>query len=100
MGTNYYLHKNECPYCGRKKEIIHLGKNSYGWRFLFHKTKEIHDYESFCEFIKTGEIYDEYDRPISYEEMIKIVNHQQETGIWHKGAQDVGGYDFLEGDFS
>ena len=36
MGTNYYLHKNECPACHRSDEPMHIGKSSGGWCFGLH----------------------------------------------------------------
>lgn len=37
MGTNYYLHRDVCPHCGRGDgEPWHIGKSSAGWCFALH----------------------------------------------------------------
>ncbi len=36
MGTNYYLHRDVCPQCGRGDEPLHIGKSSAGWCFSLH----------------------------------------------------------------
>lgn len=99
MGTNYYLYRDYCPYCKRGKEIIHLGKKSCGWRFLFHGSEEIPDYKSFCRVIKTGIIRDEYNRIIPYNEMIKIAKSRLKSEKPHDDAEDIDGYDFMYQDF-
>jgi len=35
MGTNYYLHRDVCPHCGRGGSVLHIGKSSHGWTFSF-----------------------------------------------------------------
>lgn len=35
MGTNYYLHTDVCEHCKRSENVIHVGKSSAGWPFLF-----------------------------------------------------------------
>lgn len=34
MGTNYYARVNHCDKCGRVN-IVHIGKSSFGWKFLW-----------------------------------------------------------------
>src|ERR1035438_3118957 len=41
MGTNYYLHENICPHCGRGDEPLHIGKSSGGWCFALHVIPEL-----------------------------------------------------------
>ena len=98
MGTNYYLKKDTCPHCLRPREIIHLGKSSAGWKFLFHKTKQVYDYESFCKFIKTGFIYDEYDNSLFDDDLINLIQSKQGEKE-HPDCENIGGYDFLDCDF-
>ena len=99
MGTNYYLRKPQCKKCGRGNEEIHLGKKSAGWKFLFHKTNEIKDFDSFCEYIKTGEIYDEYDRKISVENLLDIIENSKNEKSHIPDSEIINGYDFLDCDF-
>jgi hypothetical protein len=40
MGTNFYLHENECGHCHRSESPLHIGKSSMGWCFALHV---IHD---------------------------------------------------------
>ena len=90
MGTNYYIKKYMTP--EQKKEVIdainndqydeardiisevekiHIGKRSAGWKFLwdanefkyFEPTKE-----SLIEWLKSGQIVDEYKREFTFEE--------------------------------
>ena len=97
MGTNYYLHKPPCPCCN-KGEKIHLGKSSAGWKFLFHKTKEIYDFDSFCKVIKTGLIYNEYGEYLFEEDLLNII-FSKLGGKEHPDVEHIDGYDFLECDF-
>ena len=90
MGTNYYIKKYMTP--EQKKEVIdainndqydeardimnevkdiHIGKRSAGWKFLwdanefkyFEPTKE-----SLIEWLKSGQIIDEYDQEFTFDE--------------------------------
>lgn len=104
MGTNYYaIKKKDREYMRKKREIInllkennlegasekleelnqvyaigiHLGKKSYGWRFLFDHNDEKY-YESnktsIKEFLRKGYIIrDEYGRLVSKREFWKMV---------------------------
>jgi len=35
MGTNYFLHCSPCKTCGKPDEVLHIGKLSAGWEFIF-----------------------------------------------------------------
>ena len=98
MGTNYFLKKNYCPHCHRGR-TIHLGKTSCGWQFLFHKNRSVKDYKSFCKFIKTGKIVDEYGSVVTEEEMLQIVNKPKDF-LHHDHCEIIDGYDFIDTDFS
>lgn len=80
MGTNYYFRMKPCPYCNRAVEDIHLGKDSYGWKFTFevHIDLGINSFDSLKQFIHThqheGEIVDDHNRLLSWEEFCEIVN--------------------------
>ena len=99
MGTNFYLHTNYCPCCGQPREKIHIGKASYGWKFLIHKIpNRIFDYGSFCSCIKTGVIYDEYGQKWEEYEFLKMIQSFQKERS-HSGCECIDDYDFAEGDF-
>lgn len=99
MGTNYYLEKDFCPCCGKAREYVHLGKSSCGWKFLFHKTEEVYDYDSFCKFIRNGIIYDEYGSKHSIDYLLNLINNKQNEKS-DRHCIEIDRYDFLEGEFS
>lgn len=100
MGTNYYLHTNFCPCCGQPREKVHLGKKSCGWKFLFHKLpNRSFNYASFCSYIREGVIYDEYNQEWEVEEFLMHI--AGELGDkQNPDCEHIGGYDFLQCDFS
>lgn len=68
-----------------KENKIHIGKSSYGWKFLFNSNNFKFfekNAESLWRFIKNNEndLYDEYGRKISYEELKDIVK-KSENGL-------------------
>jgi len=103
MSTNYYVktgrkEKVICNY-GCEHEIdeeLHIGKDSYNWKFCLHiiPEKNINNLEDWKKILKSGKIYDEYHREISYEEMIEtIIGDYEDKG--HKPkicANDYGSY--------
>jgi len=85
MGTNYYLHKESksiCQHCGHdpEKEILHIGKSSYGWNFSLHVIPELginslDDWKR--EWSQDGShIEDEYGRKKSPEEMLEVITNR------------------------
>lgn len=82
MGTNYYAKTGEkktvtCD-CGFEHiidEELHIGKKSYGWKFTMHIIPEqgINNLEDWKPILQKSEIRDEYGRPVTYDEMIKII---------------------------
>lgn len=82
MGTNYYVRTNNCDspceHCTENKQT-HLGKASKGWEFLFHANPVWTPDNSMANWIdlaKSGQISDEYGRPISFSELLRVVvNH-------------------------
>lgn len=106
MGTNFYIKKYMTP--EQKKEVIekinndqydevrdiidevkdiHIGKRSGGWKFLwdandfkyFKPTKE-----SLIEWLKSGQIVDEYDQEFTFDEFW----NKELDGFWE-------GYDMV-----
>ena len=88
MGTNYYLRTGNkitktCN-CGFEHELdeeLHIGKSSYGWKFVLHIIPErgINELEDWEELFKTGKIFDEYDREITVEQMMDCILHRAFT---------------------
>jgi hypothetical protein len=99
MGTNFYLRKRLSEY---DKEIgiqylndddydslrdlipedIHIGKRSCGWKFLFNANNfEYFDTtkESLIEWLKSGQIVDEYNQEYTFEE---FWNNERPTKGW------------------
>ena len=77
MGTNFYLHSDECETCGRSAEPLHIGKSSIGWCFLLHVDEEvgIDNLADWCQIIgkKGSWIKDEYGDSISAGKMLEII---------------------------
>ena len=96
MGTNFYL-STWCPHCGRI-EKRHLGKSSCGWKFLFHKYKDIQNYEDFKGILQTGDIIDEYDELWLAEDFLNLIESKQNEEADPDG-ENVNGYIFLDNDF-
>lgn len=43
MATNFYLHRNPCPHCGKADEaddILHIGQHVFCWTFALHVIPE------------------------------------------------------------
>ena len=113
MGTNYYVIK-------RKPSLypsaIHIGKSSYGWKFLFRgylagdeeglndEKLNIASIEDWKKYLDNEEliILDEYDCPISYEEFFAMVERKQaeenEDNFKYNG--NIDGYRFSFREFS
>jgi len=112
MGTNYCLRYDLCNCCNRYNEI-HIGKNSYGWKFVFQvdEENELVTYDRWADFLKLevergSKIVDEYNKEISLKDFIGIVEDKQKDiknkdhGDYTDNYIDVRGYNFCEGEFS
>lgn len=106
MGTNYYIHNNKCQICGRYEEI-HLGKSSSGWQFSFQYNdgKFYKNVNEMKKWLKNKQIYDEYDKKISYDDFWKMVNEKQKNinhAQRHPSENDfvIGGFSFTNCWFS
>ncbi len=81
MGTNYYLHKTaENGF----NEILHIGKSSFGWRFVFRGYENITCRNHWMLKMVGGHIFDEYDRKINQDDFWKKVESKIEDR--HGGA--------------
>ena len=126
MGTNYFLHKespSKCVTCKHDpdKEVLHIGKSSYGWCFSLHIIPErgINSLEDWVGLWgQPGtKILNEYDEEVLPEDMLKIITtrgpgkwapermelqrhapyHKENPGTVREGP---GSYDLILGDFS
>lgn len=105
MGTNYYWHKNRCDRCGRE-DVIHVGKDSFGWAFAFQGTETIRSRADWLrEFSEPGFLADEYGDRIEVTDFLQLAERKRKgkshaalypSGNWH----DPEGYDFCGGEFS
>lgn len=80
MGTNYYLKTKICPHCKAGGETIHIGKSSGGWYFALHVDPErgfanLDDWKSLFTQ-PNSKIFDEYNKEISVEEMLKTITER------------------------
>lgn len=91
MGTNYYLHKKQCPTC-KRQDIVHIGKSSAGWPFAFASDDMGKTIEEVRKNLK-GKILDEYGRPMSRKKFLEYV----ESRTFRERKL---GYDFHAGDFT
>lgn len=116
MGCNYYVKINECKCCGRY-ELIHLGKASAGWKFIFAYNNGEY-YKSFAEmleWLKDKVIENEYGDVEPLEEFKRYVEKLQadKTTLSHieyckqkypsmvsDYIKDSEGYEFTTRDFS
>lgn len=81
MGTNYYLHENACPHCGRGDEPLHIGKSSAGWVFALHvdQWQEIDSLEDWeARWARPGSVIkDEYGDVVSAEDMRRTITQRK-----------------------
>jgi hypothetical protein len=88
MGTNYYLHTEVCPHCGRSDEPLHIGKSSAGWCFSLHvyPDKGISTLEDWKDIWSNPKsvINDEYSRTVTPEDMLDTIANR----YWH-GVQNT-----------
>lgn len=105
MGTNYYLRYNICKCCGRFNQY-HIGKDSGGWKFLFHIDSAHKNIDDWLENMRSSryEIYDEYDNRISYHDFIFMIRSKQKEKSrvieYPKSFTTDEKYDYSKGEFS
>jgi len=77
MGTNYYLKLNACELCGHDDDPIHIGKESYGWKFIFDPY--FGSWKSWQKALQEndGKIFNEYGDKISFREFQEMVERKQ-----------------------
>lgn len=131
MGTNYYgCVKNQFPQSftvNSHDELealietlselstqtrIHLGKKSFGWKFLgqWNGGKYYQTREQFEVFVQTLQIKNEYGNDITFEEFKDLLDIQGrshyeevqsgEINIGHRFCYQIDGLDFADYEFS
>lgn len=112
MGTNYYAVRNRPTI----DDPIHIGKSSFGWKFYFqshndkwHEPPVIwNTYDQVYEWlhkytVETDSyvIMDEYDKIISFDEFIALVEKKQseDNPDNFTYARNVNGYRFSDDEF-
>lgn len=117
MSTNFYA----TPVA--TGEVIHLGKSSGGWKFLFHKTELFSSVAELVRWLETtpSVIADEYGQEIDPVEFMSVAIHNRNPGwtrshsdetsgcferagssrVWHDpGAyKDAAGHEWTTGEF-
>lgn len=97
MGTNYYLHKNVCPHCGKSDTEKHIGKSSAGWCFSLHIYPEdgindLPDWEKL--FFETGSVIkNEYGEELTSAEMVDMIRNRSRPQKWDKAPQGYESWD-------
>jgi len=107
MGTNFYWIKNKCDHCGHSPEHRHIGKSSTGWCFALHVIPEegINSLEDWLvRLAAEGSIVDEYDEPITLEDLIRIITQRDNNRKRHEDDSCIdhgsGTWDLIKGNFS
>lgn len=80
MGTNYYAHFNACKTCGHCKKVSHIGKKSYGWKFMFLGYKpELICADQWHEILSMDGVVikDEFDEEIRLQDFWEMVDTAQ-----------------------
>jgi hypothetical protein len=103
MGTNYYTKIDKCQTCGHKPEGVHLGKSSYGWKFMFQANGERYysNVPEMKEWLKDKKIEDEYGEEISQDKFWEMVEEKQKCKTESEcDCNIVNGYKFFNREFS
>ena len=116
MGTNYYLEKKIEPiddpiikqFCLQQEDIqIHVGKSSYGWKFLFQGSKVTSwgqwQLTIACAITQGWKLVDEYGREHTLKGFGEFIECKQEDQHHMSTGEaywtDPGGYDFCNTEF-
>lgn len=112
MGTNYYAHKVD-PTPRESERVVHIGKSSSGWLFLFHDCEFFHTYPQVRRWLrehislkKEYVLMNEYGEIVDVEVFIMLVQNKQNDRLCKnnpdnfKYCKNIDGYRFQDGDFS
>jgi hypothetical protein len=87
MGTNYYVHANPCDTCLRH-DVIHIGKQSGGWAFIFSPDKESFKAWKVVLDKHQGAIYNEYGDRVLYEDFLAMVE-ENKNKTWAGNSSNI-----------
>lgn len=83
MGTNYYCETGrmldvecDCGFTHRMPEVLHIGKDSYGWKFMLHTIPEkgLLDFRKWSMLLDSSpRIFDEYGEALSVDRMKRLI---------------------------
>lgn len=111
MGCNYYAVSKKPTI----REPLHIGKSSYGWKFLFQEINgteydwslQIRTFNQWKQYLEEHidndmVILDEDDREVSLKDFLELVESKQTTVNPNNftNAKNVNGYRFSDKDFS
>lgn len=102
--SNYFYEYNYCVHCKQSKEF-HVGKESYGWKFLFRFYPSPGDNPRICSFNdlkdfvskNPGKFIDHEGNYLSPTEFYELVEGKQ--GEAPHPLSDPDGYDYLSEEF-
>jgi hypothetical protein len=83
MGTNYYLQSPKCDACGSSGTLLHVGKQSEGWKFLWRahddSTMHLRSAKDWIMYLlkSKAELVDEYGQALNKLNFIAEVFAQQ-----------------------
>lgn len=113
MATNYFVQPpGACR--TRCSNWIHLGKQSAGWVFAFRgyqngdladthlAGRKVTTISEWCDLAVSGQIYDEYNKPVSMAEMMTMIARHGNGKVHFGGdwVKDGAGNEFHYGEFS
>lgn len=103
MSTNYYAVNGYCHHCGRGDEE-HIGKHAGGWRFMFHGTDLVTDFQSWLDNVRLADkVINEYGEEVPLEELLETIELLRNNPIpldFISGSRlDADGNLFIEGYF-
>lgn len=84
MGTNFYINT-------RNHEELHIGKRSLGWYFILqiYPDKNINELIDWIDEFRHGEIFDEYGRSITSDDMFEIILNNQRVDMVRRAGEMV-----------
>lgn len=99
MGTNYYCETGrslevecDCGFVHQMPETLHIGKNSFGWKFTLHVIREKglecwKDWEPILS--RSPRIFNEYDETVTFEEMKEMILHKENRKLSEKEKEQM-----------
>ena len=104
MGTSYYAVRKKPTLYNR---VVHIGKSSLGWKFLFQDCDEFHTYNQFKKWLDREVpneyvLFNEYNEEISKEDLLNLIKEKQKENNsedFEYGVKNIDGYRFSDRNF-